>query len=99
MNITIAEGASEDTANPAAIVAAFKKFKQVVAIVAICKPNKYFALADSILDAETGGDLRPPVDVAELVDIDEDDKSSEDKSEVSHHLLEEDTKFAKIESF
>ena len=88
MIVTKSKSSGEVTVDLAAKVALLKEDKEVETVVAIGKPCQDLALTHAILDGEAGRGFGPPADIAELVDIHEDDKAEKDETEVLDHLPE-----------
>ena len=59
-----------------------------MAIKTIGIAGQNLALADSVANSEAGGYLIVEIDVAELVEVAEDDYSDKDQAECLHHLPE-----------
>ena len=59
-----------------------------MAVKTIGETRKNLALADSVADSETKRHLIIEPDVAELVEVTEDDESEEYQAESLHHLAE-----------
>ena len=75
--ITVAKGTSIDTIDSAATVTLLKETEEVKAVKALSVTSENLSLTDSIADGETRRDLRVPTNVAELVNVDKDDKTQE----------------------
>ena len=54
----------------------------------VAETSRNLALSDSIADTEAGGNLIVEVDVAELVEITEDDNSKKNQADCLQHLAE-----------
>ena len=73
--------------------------EEVKTVIAVGEPGQDLALTHAILDCEAGRSFSSPSDITDLVDIHEYDEAEEDKAEVLHHLLEQNTELAEIKGF
>ena len=93
--VRISVDAGIDAVDSASLGALLEDVEEVLTIKTVGSPGKDLALADPIGDGEAGGDLAIVANITELVDVDEDDKPQEDKTD-DHHLTEEDGESAEI---
>ena len=81
----------------AAEAALLEDAEEVLAVKAVGSAGQDLALTHAIGNGEAGGDLVVVADIAELVEIDKDDKSEENEAD-HHHLTKEDGEVAEIKS-
>ena len=72
--IRIPKGTFIDTVNGASVAALLEKVEEYKAVKTVGITSQNLSLASSITDGEAGRYFRVPGDVAELVNIDEDDE-------------------------
>ena len=88
--IRIPEGTGVDTVNGTSAAALLEEVEELKAVKTLGITSQNLSLANSITDGEVRRYLGVPGDVAELVNIDEDDELEEDTTKLVEHLVEVD---------
>ena len=76
--IRVTEDAKEVTIDPASKSAPSENVKEVIHVDTVEDCTKDCSLAETISETEDGGETSIPIDIGELVHIDEDEESDKD---------------------
>ena len=96
--IRVTEGAGIDAVDSAAMAALLENVEELETIETVGVAGQSLALASSKTYGETGRYLEVPANIAELVDIDEDDEPQKDMTKLLEHLAKKDGKLAEVKS-